>query len=230
MRQEGRLVDDGRMFGARRLLSLLVLSGCAGSGTASSSSEPPVAGHAAAATVDAPSVLDAEIVQVAATAPHVHKMKVRVAPDGAVVKLSVYHDDVAAIPKPVLDLAAERFPGLPVTHYESELYAEYGRVYEVEVDKDGVACELAASAEGIEIYTECHIDPATLSDAAKATLEQVAPGGKVLEAETKTGPQLDEITVEVEHQGQEFYVRLRADGSLIEVLRRIPAVVEVPVP
>ncbi|MCH9684175.1 MAG: hypothetical protein K0V04_22270 [Deltaproteobacteria bacterium] len=218
------------MSRVRRSLPLLLLCACATSGAATEGSTAPTAGSAAAAAAGPSSALDAEIIETAATATTVHKMKLRVDGDGNVVKLAVYHDAADSVPQAVRDLAAERFAGSPVTHYETELYADHGRVYEVEVDKGGVACELAASPDGTELYTECHVDPASLSDAVKATVESVAPGGKILEAETKKGPSLDELTVEVEVGGQELYLRLASDGSLIQALRRIPAVIEVPLP
>ena len=55
------------------------------------------------------------------------------------------------------------------------------------------------------------------------------PGAKVLEAETKKGPQMDEITLEVQVGEGEHYVRIKPDGTLVQRLVRIPAVVEIPI-
>ncbi len=218
---------------APSLLLLGFVSACGTSGAASEGTTPP--GSSAAATVEgagAPAAaLDAEITKTAASAAVVEKMKVRLDGEGNVVKQSLYHGSADAIPEAVRKLAETRFPGAKVTGYETELYADRGRVYEVEVDTtDGKHCELAASPAAEELYTECEVDPATLSDAVKAAIDKAAPGGKLLEAETKKGPDLEEITVEVEAGGEEFYLRINTDGSLIQKLRRIPAVVEVPVP
>jgi hypothetical protein len=169
-------------------------------------------------------------VKTAISATTVQKAKIRVDASGGIVKQSLYHDQASAIPAKVLELAKAKFPSGAIRHYESELYADRGRVYEVEVDDGGTHCEVAATPEGVEVYVECEVDPATLSAEAKATIEKVAPGGKVIEAETKKGPELDEITVEVETAGGELYLRLRADGSLVQALRRIPAILEVPLP
>ncbi|MCA9712663.1 MAG: DUF1592 domain-containing protein, partial [Myxococcales bacterium] len=156
--------------------------------------------------------------------------ELRAAADGHLVKQSVYHDDADAIPEPVRALAAQRFPQATITGYETEHYADLGRIYEVEVDDGGKSCEVAAQADGTEVYTECRIDPTTLDAKVKATVDAVAPGGRILEAETKKGPSVDEITVEVQAGDRELYLRIRPDGTLIEALRRIPAIVEVPLP
>lgn len=214
------------MLRAPLLVPLALLLACGPKG--SEGTTPPTDG--AAAPVAATAALDAEIVETATNATTVHKMKIRVAADGSIVKQSVYHDKADALPPAVLELAKTRFPNATIRHYETELYADRGRVYEVEVDDAGKHCEVAATPAGAEVYVECEVDPGTLSAAVMATIEKVAPGGKILEAETKQGPDLDELTVEVEIGGRELYVRVRPDGSLIQVLRRIPAVIELPLP
>lgn len=214
------------MLRAPLLLSLAVLFACGPKG--SGGTTPPTDGAVTPATPTA--ALDREIVETAITAANVQKVKIRVDASGGIVKQSLYHDQQSAIPAKVLELAKTKFPSGTIRHYETELYADRGRIYEVEVDDGGKHCEVAATPEGAEVYVECEVDPATLSAEAKATIEKVAPGGKVVEAETKKGPELDEITVEVEVGGGELYLRLRSDGSLVQALRRIPAVVEVPLP
>lgn len=172
--------------------------------------------------------LDQQLVTTAIRAETVIKAKVRVDAQGKITKQSVYHDDAASIPAAVREAATKRFPSATVLHYESEVYADRGRVYEVEVDDAGTKCELAATPEGVEIYVECHADPATLSPEIKATIERVAPGGTILEAETKKGPDMDELTIEVDHAGRLLYLRVKPDGTLIEGLRRVPGFIEVP--
>jgi hypothetical protein len=217
------LVEHRDMVRARLLLPLTLLLACDSKGSAATAQPTDTS----SSTVPA-AALDGEIVDTAISAKTVHKMKVRVDAEGDIVKQSVYHDLADAIPQPVLDAARARFPDATVLYYESELYADRGRVYEVEVDDGGKKCELAATPEGVEVYVECEIDPATLSAEILASIEKLAPGGKVLEAETKKGPEIDELTVEVEHEGRELYLRMKPDGSLIEGLRRVPAIIEVP--
>lgn len=224
------------MLRAPLLLPLAVLLACGPRG--SEGTRPPSDGAAsdgaasdgAAAPGAATAALDAEIVETATNATTVHKLKIRVAADGSIVKQSVYPDKADALPPAVLELAKTRFPNGTIRHYETELYADRGRVYEVEVDDAGKHCEVAATPAGAEVYVECEVDPGTLSAAVVATIEKVAPGGKILEAESKQGPDLDELTVEVEVGGRELYLRVRPDGSLIQVLRRVPAVIELPLP
>ena len=211
-------------------LPVALLLACTTSAATTEGTTPPTSASAAA-TADpaAPAAaLDAEIVKTASTAPNVEKIKIRLDAQGGVVKQALYHDQADVIPAAVLELAKTRFPKATITGYETELYADRGRVYEVRLDDGGTECEVAASPEAVELYTECQVDPASLSAAVMATVEQAAPGGKILEAETKKGPELDELTVEVEQGGRELYVRMRPDGSLIQVLRRVPAIVEIP--
>lgn len=205
-------------------LALLLACGPKGSGGTNVPTDTAPTGEAAPAAA-----LDGEIVRTAITAADVQKVKIRVDADGGIVKQSLYHGQASALPAKVLELAKTRFPGGTVRHYETELYADRGRVYEVEVDEGGKLCEVAATPEGVEVYVECEVDPATLSAELKAAIEKAAPGGKVLEAETKKGSDIDEVTVEVEVDGRELYLRLAPDGTLVQKLRRIPAIVEVPI-
>lgn len=204
-------------------LALLLACGPKGSGTTVPTDTAPTINAAPAA------VLDGEIVHTAISAADVQKVKIRVDADGGIVKQSLYHGEASALPTKVLELAKTRFPGSTVRHYETELYADRGRVYEVEVDDGGKLCEVAATPEGALVYVECELDPTTLSAELKAAVEREAPGGKVLEAETKQGSDIDEVTVEVEVDGRELYLRLEPDGTLVQKLRRIPAIVEVPI-
>jgi hypothetical protein len=216
------------MSAYRSLVVVLALSvpfaACDKEGGTAKCPEPtstPAAGGGAA--------LDAELVKTASAGAI--KMKIRTDASGALVKQSVYHRDQAAIPKPVHDLAAQKFPGGKTEQVESELYREHGRVYEVEVTTaDGKKCEVAASAEGVELYTECVVEPASLPAPVTAAIAKLYPDAKVLEAETKKGPKVDEITVEVQVGDGEHYVRIEPDGTVIERLVRVPAVVEIPVP
>lgn len=229
--QRGAVVDDSIMLRAW-LPSLALLCACTTSGAATEGTTPPTTSEAASMTAEGSageSALAPEVVSAATGTDTVFKMKIRVDGDGTVVKQSTYHRNEAAIPQAVLDLAEQKFPGAKKTHFETEVYADLGVIYEVEVDNGGTECEVAAREDGTEVYTECHLDPATLSDAIKATIESVAPGGKVLEAESKKGPDVpEEFSIEVEHDGKELYLRIAADGSLVQAMRMVPAVVEVP--
>jgi hypothetical protein len=211
------------------LVPLASLLACGPKGSGGEGTTPP-GGTTTPPPTPAAAALDAEIVKTAIVATKVEKMKVRVDAEGGIVKQSLYHDKADALPTAVTELAKTKFPGATVRHYETELYADRGRIYEVEVDHEGKQCEVAATPAGEEVYVECHIDPASLSAELKATVDRVAPGGKLLEAETKKGKDIDEVTVEVESNGRELYVRMKPDGTLIQTLLRIPAVIEVPLP
>jgi hypothetical protein len=175
--------------------------------------------------------LDPDIVAIATKPGVATKFKIRVDGTGAVMKQALYHGDAEAIPAEIRTKAEARWAGSKAARFETEWYAEHGRVHEVEVTlPDGKTCELAVKADGNELYEECHVDAASLPAPVTAKVEELFPGGKVVEAETKKGPAMDEITIEVELGGQEFYLRCKPDGTVIAKLARIPAVFEVPIP
>ncbi|MBL4685521.1 MAG: hypothetical protein JKY37_13080 [Nannocystaceae bacterium] len=170
---------------------------------------------------------------VAAAAQHatdVSKIKIRLDASGKIVKQSVYHGDESKIAAPVLALAAEKFPGSKPRRYETEWYADLGEVHEVEVETaDGKTCEVAAKPDGTELYVECHEPHDSLSATVKTLISESYPDGKILEVESKTRPNVNEITIEIESGGVEYYVIVSPDGSNARTMRRIPAIVEVPV-
>lgn len=193
--------------------------------------KPTTAVPDAKAPTGAAAGLDAEIVAIAAKPGVATKFKVRVDANGAIAKQALYHSDAESIPAEVRAKAEAKWPGAKASRYETELYTEHGRVHEVEVTlPDGKTCELAVKADGTELYEECHIDPATMPAPVAAKVTELFPGGKVLEVETKKGPTMDELTIEIDANGQEFYLRCKPDGTVIAKLVRIPGVLEVPVP
>lgn len=175
--------------------------------------------------------LNEAVAKTAVTAKTVSKFEFKLDEGGSLVKQAVYHDDGTSIPQAVKDKAAELFPGATVTHYETEWYADAGVVYEVEVKTpDGRSCEVSATAEGELRYEECELDLASVPEQITAAIASAYPGGKVLEVETKKGPDLDIVTAEVEVGGVEYYVGLTPEGTIESVHKRIKALVEIPVP
>jgi hypothetical protein len=170
-----------------------------------------------------------DIIDAVRSAKGVEKFKLRVDDNGTLVKQSLYHVDESRVPEPVKALAAKEFAGSKPKKYELEVYSDVGLVYEVEVQtKDGKQCEVSANAEGVLRYKECHIKPKELAKEISAKIKEAHPKGKILEAETKQGPDIDEVTVEVQEAGKQFYLRFKPDGTVIETLVRVPAVFEVP--
>lgn len=136
---------------------------------------PPAAG---------PGQLDPEIVRIAAAGAR--KLKLELEADGAVRKLAVYHDDASALPAAVVARTSEVYPGGVVRHYETELYRDLGRVYEIEVTtKDKQSCELSAREDGTIVYKECELDPKSLPAEISAAIARDAAGRKLLEVERK---------------------------------------------
>ena len=190
---------------------------------------PTEAVDVAAPTPQGGVALHMQIVEAARDAKGVEKVKLRVDDSGAIVKQTVYHADASRIPGPVQELAKKEFPGSKAVSYETEVYADVGEIFEVEVQtKDGKRCEVAANAEGVLRYKECHVKPKELPKEVSAKIKELHPKGKILEAETKQGPDIDEITIEVKDGGRELYMRIKPDGTVIQTLFRVPAVFEVP--
>ncbi len=185
---------------------------------------PPVAGGDGAAG------LDAELVAIAAKPGAAIKFKLRVDGSGAIVKQALYHSDAASIPAEVRSKAEQRWPGSTIVRYETELYADHGRVHEVDVTTaEGARCEIAIKADGAVLYEECQLAADALPAPVAAKVAALYPQGKVLEAETKRGEEVDELTIEIESGGQQFYLRIEPDGTVLGKLLRIPGVFEVPI-
>jgi hypothetical protein len=173
--------------------------------------------------------LHKDIMAAATSATGVEKLKLRVDADGAVVKQALYHTDASKVPEAVRSLASKEIPGKAV-RYENEFYAELGAIFEVEVQgKDGKRCEVAAREDGTLRYKECRVKAKELPVEVTRKLGELHPKGKILEAEAKKGPEVDEVTVEVKDGARTFYIRLQPDGTVIAEYLRIPAIVEVPI-
>ena len=208
---------------------MLVLSACGGTTATTPDSTPP-ADAAPATVVDEGSAasgtatLHTAVAEAAKGAPKVEKMKLRLDASGAIVKQAVYHDDESRIAGPVLETAKKEYPDAKIMHYETEWYADRGDIHAVEVEtKDGKHCEVAAKPSGELVYKECEESADTLPDAVKKAVDAAVPGGKVLEVETKQGDGIDEVTVEVEAGGKEYYLIMSAGGELKAKYLRVPA-------
>lgn len=216
------------------LAALMLLAACGTSTVVTEKSSTPP-GTEAVATVDTSvatgaAALQPGVAEAATQATGISKMKLRLDADGQWSKQSVYHGDESRIAEPVRALAAKKFPGGTATRYETEWYADHGEVHEVEVKTtDGKTCEVAAKPDGTELYVECHETEASLPAPVKDAVSTAYPDGKILEAERKTGPNLDEYTIEVQSGDAEYYLIVAPDGTLSKTLRRIPAIVEVVV-
>lgn len=218
----------------RRLSLFVILAGCGTAGSQAPTSEAPSAPNTAAnvaaeSTGEGAHTIDATLVATARSAPKVDKMKLRVDESGVLSKQALYHHDASVVPQAVKALAEKTFPGSKVVNYETERYGTDPHVFEVEVETtDGKHCEVSASAEGELRYQECRIDPAAIPKEIAAKLAELYPNAKILEAESKVGPGIDEMTVEVEVQGRELYLRMSKTGDVLSTFVRIPAIVEVP--
>lgn len=178
----------------------------------------------------ASSSLDAELVAIARKQGVAQKAKLRVDGSGNLQKQSLYHSDAAAVPEAARALVEKRWPGAKVRGYESERYAEHGRVDEIEVTTaEGAECELAVKQDGSTLYEECRIALDAMPPAVASKVAALFPDGSIHEAETKKGEGVDELTIEVTAGGKEYYLRMRPDGEVLAKLLRIPAVLEVPI-
>jgi hypothetical protein len=158
---------------------------------------------------------------------HVRWIQVDTDGAGRIAKCSVYHDDADDVPEAVRQLAERKFPGAKSRFFETELYAEHGLVYEVEVEtREGRHCEIAGKPDGTELYTECGLDADDVPRAVLDALRKLLPQGELQEAEAKRGPRIDEIDLEVRVGHELHYLRYASKGTLIEHLVRMRGVVQ----
>ncbi|MFO0759598.1 MAG: hypothetical protein U0359_24105 [Byssovorax sp.] len=200
---------------------IALLSGCTGAA-------PPGGASPAPGTPAAnPGHINAGLVALAARLPGAEKLRIRTDAAGAISKIALYHQDASQVPAAILALAGEKLPGAKVRRYETEIYADKGRAFDVEVTSaDGRECEVAALASGALLYTECAIKLDDLPAPVKAAALKIVPGGQIIEAEHKQGPGVDEHTVEVKGPGLVQYLRLGPGGELLWHGARVPAFLE----
>jgi uncharacterized membrane protein YkoI len=179
-----------------------------------------------------PGNLDARsLVNAAAEAVGVSKVKVFTKPDGTVRKLAVYHNDPDRVPAPVKAAAEKAYPKSTVLSYESEIYVDLGEVFEVELKTaDGKKVEFAAKPDGTLHYVESEIPEAEVPEQVLATAKALVLGGKFIEAERKQGKDTLEFAVKLEKDGLKHYLHVAPDGTLKRHTLRIPAEFEVEVP
>jgi hypothetical protein len=162
------------------------------------------------------------------TAGHVQWVEVDTDADGKIAKCTVYHDRAGDVPQPVHELAARKFPQAKKRYFETELYAEWGLVYEVELETaDGRHCEVAGKPDGTELYTECEIRPEDIPAPVQQAVRALLPGGELREAEEKRGPSIDEVDLQLQVGDELHYIRYQSDGTKIQHLVRIRGEVEV---
>jgi hypothetical protein len=186
---------------------------------------PPVLGEGAGR-------LQAETAALAATLQGVDKMELELGTGGVIEAIAIYHHDAESIPAVVRQLAEQRFPGAQVRSYETEVYRDGGRVFEVEVTtSDGKTCEVSATPDGTLRYIECALPASELPPAVMATVTRTVPSGEIHEAERKTDAAgVERYSVEVRAGTVEHYLRIASDGSLTSHGLVRPATIEVPAP
>ncbi|MDC0719402.1 hypothetical protein [Nannocystis bainbridge] len=177
-----------------------------------------------------PGRLDAELIRAAGSAHGVDKIKLEVEADGSVRYLSVYHQDVAAVPEPVRKQLDATYPGARLLRYELEHVVPHGRLHEIEVQTaDEQQCELSAKADGGIVYTQCHIDPKALPEPVRVAFDRAHPGAVIKEVEKKTLTGAgEEYEIEFEAGGRLHELYFKPDGAVIRHELVIPAVIEIP--
>lgn len=218
------------VHGALAISVVLLLSAC-GAGQEPCPSAPPRASEEGSTPgASEPGRLDAELVAVAARADGVYRIRVRASETGEIQKFAVYHGDAEEVPEAVRNAARERFPDAEVRHYESEIYSDLGRVFEVEVmTAEGRECEISCRPDGTMVYVECRVPTEEVPEPALAAAGRLLPEGEVVEAETKEGPGIDEVHLEVRVGELIHYLVLQPTGELVRHGLRIPTTIEIPV-
>jgi hypothetical protein len=180
-------------------------------------------------------MLDAQIVGRAASDGSSEKMELQLAAGGAVQKLALYHADGAGIPASVVTLAEQAYPGAKIKHYETEMYGDGERVWEVAVTTaEGKECELSATATALQ-YKECKLTEAELPKAVVEAVERIYPVGTIEKAESKeyANPLAAGVTVyalTVKSGSQSYYVLTSPDGGVLNQFRILTAKIKVELP
>lgn len=181
--------------------------------------------------VTSATIIHQRFVHAAATFAGVTQAKIRTDGTGSVLKLALYHRDAAKVPENVTQMTTAAFPGATIQSYELELYRDHGWVFEVEVKTpEGTSCELAVLEAGTILYRECQIPIADLPPAIAQAVTAKLPGAKIVEAETKKGPAVDEIHVGASADGREHAFHFQPNGTLVRHLLKIPSTLEVTAP
>jgi hypothetical protein len=171
--------------------------------------------------------LDSKLLAAATTAKGVEKMKIATNPAGEVTKLSVYHNDASQVPEAVMATLKKKLPGATIKHYESEFYADKGRVFEVEVTtKDKKECELGALPDGKLLYVECALKVDKLPKAIKDAVTKALPNAEIVEAEKKDGD-TNEFSVEAKVAGVMHYMHVSPKGAITWHGQRIATYVDI---
>lgn len=177
-----------------------------------------------------PGAID-ERLAAAARSATAKEVEIDLAQGGAFAKVAVEDTSVAEVPAAVRKLAETTYPGGTLTEYEREVYTDGALIHEVEVKTaDGKECEVSASEAGVLRYTECKMKPEELPEPVKKALEAAAPSPEIKEAELrKSADGNDEYRVEVKSGGRTWYLRFKADGTIIGKSVILEAEITIPV-
>lgn len=204
----------------------LLLAGCATAG----SDRGVQAGAAAVARAPRPAgTMDPEIMKLAQRARGVSTIHVDTGADGEVTKISVTHQDADAIPAAVRDLARTELPGSRVVAYETELYADTGERFEVEVvTPEGRACEVSADRAGKLAYKGCTVAAWELDGAVRTAAMGAVADGRITWAYHKQGPSVDTVFVDVTGADGDHQLEFEG-GRLTSHVKSVPSLLRVPV-
>ena len=198
---------------------------------ASGASTASASAMSSSSEADTGEALSPRVRELASATPTVDKLKLRFDTEGRLVKQALYHGDAAAVPAALIDAVEASYPGHSISGYETEHYADLGAVFEVEFDtSEGQHCELAGREDGSVIYTECRVDLAKLPESITKSIDGIFAGAKLLEAELKTMDEQESYSIELEHEGREYYLHLDAEGQVTAKHVLVPAIVELPLP
>lgn len=177
-----------------------------------------------------PGSLDRDLIATATNAEGVFKVKIFTQPDGTVRKLAVYHRDAKLVPQKVQDAARKLFGSAPIQYFESEQYLDLGQIFEVEVKTAKGEEEGAFKPDGTLVYRETPLTAKTVPAQLLKIAQGLVPEGKLIEAERKRGPNVDEFALKFDVKGVIHYIRMQPNATIINHAKRVPAVIEVLLP
>lgn len=175
--------------------------------------------------------LPEEMVKMASGFKGVSSIALTLGAQGQVEKVAVEHKDEAQVPEKARKIAGEQFANAKVENFESEVYLDVGKVYEIEtLSAKKQECEVAVKEDGSVLYKECKVATKDLPKAVREGALRSLPKGQVREAEKRESSEGEEYRVEVEAEERSHYLHLKPSGELIRHLIRVPAKVYIPAP
>jgi ribosomal protein S8 len=157
-------------------------------------------------------------------------IKLHVATNGDIQKISAEHHSLSNIPASTRSLALQEFPESKIEKYETEIIAGEGFVHEVEVRTlDDRKCEVSTK-ETLLRYVRCAVPLAALPTEVTATVAKLFPHGVITDAKEETKPSSEIYSIKVKDHDAIHKLHISKSGNITKHSIRVAAWIELPRP